>query len=137
MSAVGLPLHWRIQVKNEAGSSGAIVGSYRGVKLSTDGAISYSSTGAMAGLFAASTVANAEVLNSSGIDNTADKMLGADFDMNFLSTGGGNGKFVVYFQGGLSTGDYPGNESGTIVLVVSSTNWAAESTAGLDRSFEL
>lgn len=137
MSVVGLPLHWRIQVKNEAGSSGAVTGSYRGVKLSTDGALSYSSTGAMAGLFSASTVANAGYLNSSQIDNASDKMLGADFDFNFISTAGGSGSFTVYFQAGLSTGDFPTNGSGTAILIVSSTNWAAESTAGLDRSVEI
>ena len=137
MSAVGLPLHWRVQVKNESGSSGAVVGSYRGVKLSTAGALSFSSTGAMANLFGASTVANAGFLNSSGIDNSADLMLGADFDFNFISTAGGSGSFTVFFQAGLSTGDYPGNGSGTAILTVSSTNWAAESTAGLDRSVEV
>ena len=137
MSAVGLPLHWRIQVKNESGSSGAVVGSYRGVKLSSEGALSFASTSAMSNLFSASTVADDGFLNSSQIDNASDKMLGADFDMNFLSTGGAAGSFSVYFQGGLSTGDFPGNGSGTVVLVVSSTNWAAESTAGLDRSFEI
>ena len=137
MSAVGLPLHWRIQVKNEAGSTGAVTGSYRGVKLSSEGALSYASTAAMSNLFAASTVANSGYLNSSQIDNYTDKMLGADFDFNFLSTAGGSGSFTVYFQSGLSTGDFPGNGSGTPILIVSSTNWAAESTAGLDRSVEV
>lgn len=137
MSAVGLPLHWRVQVKNESGSSGAVVGSYRGVKLSTDGALSYGSTGSMTGLFGSSTVANNGFLNSSQQDNASDKYLGADFDFNFISTGGGSGSFTVYFQSGLSTGDFPGNGSGTPVLVVSSTNWAAESTSGLDRSVEV
>lgn len=137
MSAVGLPLHWRLQVKNESGSTGAVSALFRGVKLSTDGALSYASTGAMTNILSATTVANNGVLNSSSLDNSTDKFLGADLDMNFLSTGGGNGSFIVYFQGGLSTGDYPGNESGLVALVVGSTNWAGESTTGLDRSFEL
>ena len=137
MSAVGLPLQWRIQVKNESGSTGYASALFRGTKLSTEGALSYASTGAMTAILAATTFANNGYLNSSSIDNSTDKFLGADFDMNFISTAGGSGNFVVYMQGGLSTGDYPGNGSGVVVLVVSSTNWAAESTAGLDRSFEL
>lgn len=137
MSAVGLPLHWRLQVKNESGSTGTVTGSFRGVKLSTEGALSFDSTGAMEALFGTSTVANNAVLDSSGVDNSSDLFLGADVDMNFISTGGGNGTFLVYFQTGLSTGDYPGDESGSVVLAVSSTDWSGESTSGLDRSFEL
>lgn len=137
MSAIGFPLQWRLHVKNETGSSGAIVASFRGVKLSSEGALSYASTGNMTSLFTNSTVANAATLDGDTISNQSNLFLGGDFDVNFISTGGADGSAIVYFQSALSTGDFPDPESGTLALVISSTNWAAESTAGLDRSFEL
>lgn len=137
MSAIGLPLLWRLHAKNECGADAKVTANFRGTKLSTTGALSYASTGDMSALFTTTTVANAGTLDGDTQDNSVNKYLGADCDLNVVSTGGGNGSLIIYFQGARSTGNFPTAQSGYFVLAVASTNWAAESTAGLSRSFEL
>jgi len=131
MSVIGLPLQWRLQAYNGAGADATVTGAYRGVKLSTDGALAYASTDAMTGLFTTTTVANAAYLASDTVDNSANLYLGAEIEVNVISTGGGDGSVTVYLQGARSTGNWPDDGQGEVAVVVSSTDWSAESTAGV------